>query len=197
MKRALFILILLMSLTITTRAQTVVTGGLKAGGTLSSFLGKQATNYKSHFGFHAGLFANIGFTDRLAFQPEVLYSQKGGEVPALDLTTKVNYLEVPLLLHARAGEVFFEGGPQIGLLLGAKDQSDTYSRNVKGLYKVVDVGYVFGLGYQVKSGPGLGVRYSGGISKAEKPLTILGVRKQNDIRNSAVQLYLTYSFKAR
>ena len=186
-----------MGIASTAQAQTELALGLKAGGTLSSFVGNQATNYKNHYGFHTGLFATMAFSDRLAFQPEMLYSQKGAELTTIDLTSKVNYVDVPLLLRVRAGEAFLEGGPQIGFLLRAKDESETYSRMVTGLYKGIDLGYAVGLGYQLKNGPGIGVRYNGGISKAEKPLTLFGVAKQNDIRNSAFQLYLSYSLKTR
>ena len=70
--------------------------GLKAGGTLSSFAGADAGTAKNLFGFQAGGFANISLSDLFAFQPEVLYSQKGAKVPALlggDITRRFHYID--------------------------------------------------------------------------------------------------------
>ncbi|MEJ7658399.1 MAG: hypothetical protein WKG07_01610 [Hymenobacter sp.] len=42
--------------------------GLKAGASLTDFVGKDA-NYDSRFGFNAGVFANIGFAKLLPSSP--------------------------------------------------------------------------------------------------------------------------------
>ena len=64
----------------------------------------------------------------------------------------------------------------------------------KAFYNTLDFGYLAGLGYQRKSGPGIGVRYNGGFTNVEKSRTVGNVTVQNNIRNSAFQLYLMYSF---
>jgi hypothetical protein len=196
MKKIVFCLGLLLGLAGTTQAQSDVSLGLKAGGTLSSFAGKQAANDKSVFGFHGGAFANIGFTDLFAFQPEVIYSQKGAKFQDLFIR-RLSYLDVPLAFHINANGLFFEAGPQVGFLLAAKNKTDNTSVDDKSAYNTVDVGYLFGLGYQRKSGLGLGLRYNGGITKVDKPVTVGTTTFQDNIRNSAIQLYLTYSLNGR
>jgi hypothetical protein len=196
MKKTLFTLALLAGLTGAAQAQNVSLG-VKAGPSYSGFVGAQATNYESIFGFHAGVFANIGLTDLFAFQPEIIYSQKGAKVPNIDVTTRLNYVDIPLSFHVNADGLFFEAGPQLGILIAAQDKSGSVSVDRKPLYNTLDFGYLAGLGYQRKSGPGIGLRYNGGFTNVEKSQTVGNVTYQNNIRNSAFQLYLTYSFGGR
>lgn len=169
--------------------------GLKAGATYSSFVGKQAGDQDGLFGFHGGGFANIGITDLFAFQPEVIYSQKGSKTAnVVDASTRLHYLDVPLSFHANSGGFFFEAGPQVGFLLAAESKSGPTSVDVKSSTNAVDVGYLLGLGFQRKTGPGIGLRYNGGFTNLPKAVTVGSVTVQNNIRNSAFQLYVTYSF---
>ena len=195
MKKTFLTLALLAGLTGAAQAQrSDVSLGLKAGATYSGFMGAQATGYESIFGFQAGAFANIGLTDLFAFQPEILYSQKGAKFPTTGVTTRLNYVDVPLAFHVNADGLFFEAGPQVGFLLAANDQSGTVSVDRKSRYNAFDFGYLAGLGYQRKTGLGIGLRYNGGFTNVEKAFTLGSITAQNNIRNSAFQLYLTYSF---
>ena len=198
MKKIVCTLALLAGLGRAARAQDVSLG-LKAGGTLSNLTGADASNYSytSIYGFHAGVFANIGLSNMVALQPELLYSQKGAKYPALlgdDIIRRLQYIDVPVLLHINADGLFFEAGPQVGFLLAANDQSGTVSVDRKSRYNAFDFGYLAGLGYQRKTGLGIGLRYNGGFTNVEKAFTLGSITVQNNIRNSAFQLYLTYSF---
>ncbi|WP_303312347.1 porin family protein [Hymenobacter sp. BT730] len=199
MKKAFLPLLLLAGLAGTAQAQSNVSLGLKAGGTLASFVGKQARSGGYTPGFHAGIFANIGFTNMLAFQPELLYSQKGDyqELIPNPADNKLSYVDVPLLLHVNAGGLFFEAGPQLGFLVSAKEKYNTTTYDRKSSYNPFDLGYVTGLGYQRKRGLGIGLRYNGGITNIEKATTSGSTTVQRNIRNSAFQLYLTYSLNGR
>jgi hypothetical protein len=197
MKKAFLSALLFIGLAGATQAQSNVSLGLKAGGSLSSFSGEQAINYKSIFGFHAGAFANIGFTRMLAFQPEILYSRKGAKLPSQNLTTHLDYVDVPLVFHVNADGLFFEAGPQVGFLVSAKNKTSNLSTDVKSIYNTVDTGYLFGLGYQRKTGLGIGLRYNGGFTNVEKSYLVGNTKVQNNIRNKVFQLYLTYSMNGR
>ncbi|MCA8832120.1 porin family protein [Hymenobacter pini] len=177
-------------------AQRNVSIGLKAGGTLSNFTGKQAEAYKNTFGFQAGGFANIGLSKLFAFQPELIYSRKGAKLPVSpEVTTRLDYVDMPLVFHINVDGLFFEAGPQVGFLVLARDKTDNQSIDVKPRYNAVDAGYLFGLGYQRKTGLGVGLRYNGGVIDIEKSMLAGSTKVQNNIRNSAFQLYLTYSFQ--
>ncbi|HEX8428911.1 porin family protein [Hymenobacter sp.] len=196
MKKLLFSFLLLVGSVGAVQAQSDVSLGLKVGGTLSSFAGKESSGYENTFGFHGGGFANIGFTRLFAFQPEIIYSQKGAKLKDA-FTKRLSYLDVPLAFHVNADGLFFEAGPQVGFLLAAKNKTTNTSVDDKNSYNTVDFGYLFGLGYQRKSGLGIGLRYNGGITKVDKPSTAGTITYQDNIRNSAFQLYLTYSFNGR
>ncbi len=173
--------------------------GLKAGASLTNFTGADAQGYDNRFGFHAGIFANIGINSLFAFQPELLYSQKGANYSGYsDRSLRLHYIDVPLAFHVNTGGLFFEAGPQVGFLVGAKYQNGSATVDAKDSYNSVDFGYLFGLGYQLKHGLGVGLRYNGGFTNAEQPvLQTPTVTVQNRRRNSAFQLYLTYSVRGR
>ena len=196
MKKAFFSLLLLTGLSGAAQAQRNVSLGLKAGGTLSNFVGEQADSYKNAFGFQAGGFANIGLSKLIAFQPEVIYSRKGAKLPSSpEVATRLDYVDMPLVFHVNVDGLFFEAGPQVGFLVAARRKTDNQSLDVKPSYNTVDVGYLFGLGYQRKTGLGVGLRYNGGVTNIEKSVLVGTTKVQNNIRNSAFQLYLTYSFQ--
>jgi len=194
MKKPLLTLALLAGLTGAAHAQRNISLGLKAGGSLADFVGADAANTKGRFGFHAGVFANIGLTRIFAFQPELIYSQKGCKDGSVDASDRLGYLDVPLSFHANVDGLFFEAGPQVGFLLSASHQAGSVTFDTKNLYNEVDFGYLLGLGYQRKSGPGIGLRYNGAFTNVVHETKIGNATYQPRIRNSVFQLYLTYSF---
>ncbi|WP_375418440.1 porin family protein [uncultured Hymenobacter sp.] len=169
--------------------------GLKAGGSLSTFAGADSERYSSRFRFHAGVFANLGLSKLIAFQPELLYSQKGAGLAGNNETNyRLHYVDVPLVFHVNTDGFFLEAGPQIGFLAASRFHIGSSSADNKFLYKTVDLGYVAGLGYQLKHGPGFGLRYNGEFTEFTKPFVSGSLARQSRIRNSALQLYATYSF---
>jgi hypothetical protein len=59
-------------------------------------------------------------------------------------------------------------------------------RNVTGALRRLDLGYVAGVGYQWSSGPSLGLRYNGGLTRLYD--------YNGSLRNSAFQLFAGYVF---
>jgi hypothetical protein len=175
--------------------------GLKVGATLTSFVGADTktlagtSGYDYRFGYLAGGFANIGFARLFAFQPEIIYSQKGANYKNVtDTGVRLHYVDVPLAFHVNTDGFFFEAGPQVGFLVAARAQNGSVSTNVTSNYKSVDVGYLAGLGYQLKHGPGVGLRYNGAFTNYPSSATLGNTTIQPRARNSAFQLYVTYSF---
>ena len=202
------VLLLTLGLGLSTAAQAQYRGrggnvslGIKAGASLTSFVGADTNTlqgnsaYDYRFGFHAGVFANIGFAKLFAFQPELIYSQKGAKVrDVVDVSTRLHYVDVPLAFHVNTDGFFFEAGPQVGFLVAAKAENGSTSIDIKNSYKSVDFGYLAGLGYQLKHGLGVGLRYNGAFTNFPNSLTVGNVTVQQRQRNSAFQLYATYSF---
>ncbi|SDY90243.1 porin family protein [Hymenobacter psychrophilus] len=169
--------------------------GVKAGASLTNFVGEDADGVTNKIGVHGGFVAELGITDNFAIQPEVLFSMKGAKVEDLD-NVRINqsYIDVPVLLKVKADGLFFEAGPQVGLLIGSKTKDDDISFNSKDGFKTVDFGYVAGLGYEFSSGPMIGLRYNGGITKVAKEEDGANSSDMPNVRNSAFQLYVGFMF---
>ncbi|WP_223648673.1 porin family protein [Hymenobacter psoromatis] len=169
--------------------------GLKAGASLTDLVGKDASVFSSRFGFNAGVFANIGFARLFAFQPEIIYSQKGAHLGNnSDVSLRLHYIDVPLAFHVNTDGFFFEAGPQVGFLVAAKSEVGNTSADATNSFKTIDFGYLGGLGYQLKHGLGVGLRYNGEFTNVYKNYLVGPVTVQQRTRNSAFQLYATYSF---
>ena len=172
--------------------------GVKAGVGLASVTGKSVsgTDKKNLVVPQVGLMADFGFSDLLSLHPELLYSQKGVRYESGGdfAQARLSYLDVPLLLRVNADGLFFEAGPQVGFLIGEKDEfraggQTITSTSTEGTRKI-DAGYIAGIGYQLSSGLELGVRYNGGISDINDKNT----SSSDKIRNSVFQFQLGYLF---
>jgi hypothetical protein len=187
MKKIILSLGLLAGISATAQAQA--TFGLKAGASLTSLTG-DTDGLESKFGFHGGLVANFKFGDALSIQPEVLYSMKGAQSSeSSKFKLKTNYIDIPVMLQYDADGLFFEAGPQLGILASAKSGDGSDDTDVKSSFNSVDFGYAVGLGYKLESGPMVGLRYNGGITSIIKDDT-----SDTKTRNSAFQLYVGYMF---
>jgi Outer membrane protein beta-barrel domain len=173
-------------------ANAQATIGLKAGASLTNMAGSDVSSGAANkIGFHGGLVANFKFGDALALQPEVLYSMKGYQ-DSNNSKNKMNlsYIDIPVMLQYNADGLFFEAGPQLGILAAAKATDGTNDTDVKDLFKTVDFGYAVGLGYKLEAGPMIGLRYNGGITSAFKDIAGTTIKAHN----SAFQLYVGYMF---
>ncbi len=141
--------------------------GLKGGLNLSNltYNGAEALDYK--VGFHAGAVAHIHISRRFALQPELTYSNQGGErtFNNTDIKANLNYINIPLLAQYMFGKGFrLETGPQLGFLVGAKQKVNNNETNIKGNYKSTDFSWAFGVGYVGRQGIGFDARWLVGAS---------------------------------
>ena len=111
-------------------ADAKFTIGAKAGLNLSNVYDTKgdAFNADAKFGFAAGAFATIPFGNFLAFQPEVMISQKGFQATGYllgstySVTRTTTYLDFPLLFAIRPTQFLtFLMGPQYSYLFNQKD----------------------------------------------------------------------------
>jgi hypothetical protein len=180
--------------------------GVKAGPSYTKFRGVDPAQLSSasnayRLGFHAGVLAEVKVTDTFSIQPELLYSQKGAKNKLVSgIYDAFSYLDLPIVVKARLGETgfFLEGGPQFGYLLRATSTFMDYSYNVRDSYEKVDVGYAAGLGYQLASGPLLGFRFNGGLTRLNQPIISGGqIRATENRWNNAFQLYAGYLLRRK
>lgn len=181
-----------------------VSFGAKAGLNIANLSG-DIEDTESLMGFHVGAFAEIQFSERFSFQPELLYSMQGAKTEesemgaTMESKLKLGYLNVPLMFKFYAAESFFiEAGPQVGFLMSAKADWEmsgggvnlSGDEDVKDEYKSIDVGLNFGLGYNFTENLSVGARYNLGLSN------IADVEDSDDFKmnNSVIQVSVGYRF---
>ena len=123
-----------------------------------------------------GAAARFSITDKLAFQPEVLYSQKGSRSTEEQFNAhgyirwKLNYVEIPVLLTYEIFPKFtLLGGGTFGYLLGAKqDFSGVGYEDQTDLFNKTDLLWVAGLEYQIWDALSLDMRMSRSLVAVSK-----------------------------
>ena len=146
---------------------------------------------KSKTSFHLGVVAEISISDKFSVQPELLYSAQGAKQDGGDGELKLDYINIPVMAKFYVAEGFsLEAGPQVGFLMSAKSEEGGESVDVKDLFKGIDFGIDFGLGYKMESGLNFGARYNLGLSNLWDVPSDFNVKNQN----SVMQLYVGYFF---
>ena len=179
--------ILLLSLTILAKAQSADTHfGLKAGLNISSLDVKDGVDFDSKAGFHIGGLAHVHLSPHFGIQPEIVYSEQGGQDG--DEKWKINYLNVPVLFQYMTGSGFrLQTGPQLGFAVSSKIKTGDIEQNIKDDVNTVDVSWSLGASYLFPEAIGIDARYNIGITNvndAETP----------EVRNRVFQIGLFYQF---
>lgn len=144
--------------------------GVKAGANLFKVDG-QSMSSEFNFGYNAGAFAELNFTEHFGIQPEVMWNQTNyrtgthfsdiypGGVD--DVKGKLNYLTIPLLLSFRPVKLLsLQVGPQFGILL---DHDKNLVDNGKDAFKKGDFAMVGGAQLNLAAFK-LGARYVIGLN---------------------------------
>lgn len=139
--------------------------------------------FETKTGFHAGLLWHMHVDQNFAFQPEVVYSLQGANLPNNE-QLHLGYLNVPVLFQLMFNNGFrLEAGPQVGFLVHARSELDGLSEDVTNSFDPFDASLAAGFGFIGSSGLGFDVRYNHGIS-----------RINDDFRNQGFQVGLFYQF---
>lgn len=183
--------------------------GIKAGPQMTNLMGDDVEDAESKIGFNVGGYANIRFSEQLAFQPEIMYSMQGAKneysqdfglgTYRVEDKVKLSYINVPLMLKWYAYEgLNFEFGPQVGFNVSAKAEGDrtlisgegdsqvltSYEEDIDDV-ETVDFGLNIGAGYELPMGLNFGLRYTHGLTDIVKDV---------DMKNSVIALGIGYSF---
>lgn len=179
--------------------------GVKGGMNLANIVGDDAGDANNYVGFNAGFFVEIPITNKLTFQPELIYSAQGsksegtvnveGTLINFDATLKLNYINVPMMFKYQVVNKFsLEAGPYVGFLTSADMKvkasgfgSDTV--DMKDELKSTDFGLGLGMNYEFSDVIFANARYQAG-------LTEIGDSEggSNDIKNSVFQISLGFRF---
>jgi hypothetical protein len=163
---------------LTSQAQMGVPGmdikpGARAGLTFMTLGGDDAAdNLDRRTGLIVGGFALVDFAGPFALQPELTYIQKGAENPDLDTTTKLDYIEIPVLakfqvpLSGPVSPSLF-AGPTLGFNVVSEDEDDEGNTQDLDNISGTEFGLAFGGGVDVGLSAGtlmVDVRYGLGLS---------------------------------
>jgi hypothetical protein len=141
-------------------------------------------------GFVGGVYFNWFFGDKIAIQPEFLYSRKGSVSDLLQITSadnsdnKLTYFDIPVLLRWQIIKFLnIHAGPQFSILTKAEaDFGDTVI-DIKENLKNSDVGLIVGAEANLPLRLNLTARYIFGLTDVSKIENI-------EIKNSTFQLTL-------
>lgn len=147
--------------------------GIVGGVNISNLVNVNNSNYNTDtkVGMNIGGSLDIPIVKPLAFEGEVLYSQKGYRANTIDgeFTQRSNFIDVPLLAKLQLAPGFnFVVGPQISFLTSTTNvyrsgfvttKEEVYNRDADGYNKSV-LGGVIGLGIDLNPNVELRGRYT-------------------------------------
>ena len=196
-------------------ADAQVSFGVKAGPQLTNFAGSDVEESNMKVGFNVGGYANIRFSEQLAFQPELLFSLQGakteeslsefGVTVKNEGKTNLSYINVPLMMKWYAYDgLNFEFGPQVGFNVAAKGKSTTTTTGAGDFdgtvetegdienISTVDFGVNIGAGYEMANGLNFGLRYGRGLTSISDIEDNNGDKAK--VFNSVISLGVGYTF---
>ena len=156
-----------------------LTGGIKAGINVAQLFAEaqgESETTDMVVGFQLGGYLNHSFSEKIVFQPELIFSRVGGKDSEYDpdlqdeigVQFKFDYLAIPLNIKFKINDNFgILAGPQVGYLAGAKTKIDLFGTSVtvdvKDQFKALDLGANLGLSYTINK-IGIDLRYFLGFS---------------------------------
>jgi hypothetical protein len=180
--------------------------GIKGGFNVTNLLDNSAGQGNMKLGINGGIFLRVAMNDLISFQPEFIYTMKGGTLDYNDLVTgsakfSANYLEVPLLAVINiTNNVNLQGGVYLSSLSNVrvrnKGNIGTYNfEDVlnKDDFNTFDYGLACGIGVDLDR-LSAGLRYDFGLRGIGNKKSFGGQTVRfPDARNSAFQLYVGLS----
>lgn len=196
------------------QAQTIDLG-VKAGVNFANIDGDTEFDFKGKTGYHAGLVAEVLFSERFSLQPEFLYSAQGAKMElsgnelgipySFESTISIDYIDIPVLMKYYVIEgLSLELGPQVGFLVRGEQEYDisiggdteSGTQDIKDDLKSTIFGLAAGLGYKINDGLMLNGRYILGLSNIQKEDESFDEENIGDIslKNYVLQFSIGYMF---
>ncbi len=222
---AVLMVTLVMTFSENAQAQFGIKGGLSMSDVKYDISGTKG-NFGSKTGMHIGMTYGFQMGDQFVIEPGLLYVQKGYESESdgggvfypTKTTTKLNYLEIPLLFkyniniggsrgRGPKNSIFIAAGPYTSFGVGGnyRHEIDTggtekwieesgikYGSDDSSDIKSLDFGIQAGIGFQMASGIIIGASYDLGLSNIT-PVEDLGI----DQKNTAILVSLGYQMQGK
>lgn len=136
--------------------------GVKAGANFANVSSKDYET-KSKTSYHAGVYANLSFSEKFGITPEVLWSSQGGDIEDVEFNT--DYITVPIMLRWHIIDLIsLEAGPQFNILTKAE------SGGMDVTEEIANPSYcaAFGAICHLPLGFNAGIRYVAGLTDLSK-----------------------------
>ena len=183
-----FIIIVFTVLLTTTTFGQGIDLGIKAGATFANLTG--ATDASTKTGFVGGAFLTIKFSDKIAIQGDLLYSQQGAKLELELDDINLNYIIFPIVLkYYIIKRINIQAGPQFGTVVNDNlgevfGPNDIISFDITG---VVGIGIDLPLNLRITG------RYGFGLSEINF-IEFEGDSKETNSKNSVFSLTAGFSF---
>ena len=173
-------------LTTTTFAQGIDLG-IKAGATFANLTG--ATDASTKTGFVGGAFLTIKFSDKIAIQGDLLYSQQGAKLELDDIN--LNYINFPIVFkYYIIKRINIQAGPQFGTVVN-DNLGEVFGPN--GDFNYFDITGIVGIGIDLPLNLRITGRYGFGLSEISS-IEFGEDSKETNSKNSVFSLTAGFSF---
>jgi uncharacterized membrane protein len=156
--------------------------GVKAGINFAELWGDDALPESDRkVGYSLGLYAAYKISKGLKIQPEVIWSLQG-ESSEESGRYKISYVNIPVMLKWNHDKVYYELGPQLGLLTINTAKSVPDELKLEN-FETFDFSVNVGIGYNLTEDWVIGMRYCQGLSN---------IAQGRDLKNSVLYLGLAH-----
>ncbi|MBP0903594.1 porin family protein [Mariniflexile gromovii] len=172
--------------------------GIKGGLNLATFTGAEDVDFSRIISFNLGIMLETKLSESISLQPEILLSAQGSKasIDSQSADNRLYYLNLPILLKFYTSDRFsFDIGPQLGILISAKQKSSSSSstdNDIKTLFSDNDIGLITGISYKFVSGINFSARYNFGLKNI---INTNLYSNENKLKNGVFQLSIGYYFK--
>ncbi len=162
--------------------------GFKGGLNISNFLSSDIEDQSYRTSFHVGFLSEIIVSDKVSFQPELLFSSQGNVGPVVK--NKYSYINLPLMVRYYFVEnLSLDAGPQLGFLVDSFERGNTGNTDVSD-QSIFDFALSVGGTYELKNSIFFQARYNLGLLNVNAASNSDTLKYQN----SVIQLSVGYNF---
>ena len=183
-----FILLFFMLLLSATTFAQGIDLGIKGGATFANLTG--VTDGSSKIGFVGGAFVTIKFSDKIAIQGDLLYSQQGVELDVDKIN--LDYINFPIVLkYYIIKRVNIQAGPQFGTVINDNLGEVIGPNDINSF----DITGIVGIGIDLPLNLRITGRYGFGLSEFYfSEFENFIVTKETNTKNSVFSLTAGFSF---
>lgn len=172
--------------------------GVKAGINGSDFRSGD-DSFEMKVGYLLGIYANLRLSERVGFQPELVYSNQGAASDDIDVD--LNYINIPMMFKLYiTPAVNLQLGPYVGFIIDkglTSDLDDLDEGDLEDSFEGLDVGLAGGVNFESAGGFNVGLRYAYGFSDVNKGFESVGsspISFDSDASNSIIEFALGFTF---